>query len=157
MLVVAWNPGELQKTSLPACHALFQFFVAEDRLSLMMYQRSCDLLLGVPFNMAEYALLLYLIAREVKLQAHEFIHVLGDAHLYRTHTEAAREQLEREPYAAPRLWLDPSVRSVDDAVARYREILARATRGEAPGPLLDGFAKLEKYQYHPPIKAKMAV
>jgi thymidylate synthase len=157
MLVVAWNPGELQQTSLPACHTLFQFFVAENRLSLMMYQRSCDLLLGVPFNMAEYGLLLHLIAREVELQVHEFVHVLGDAHLYGNHTEAAREQLERKPYPAPSLWLDPTVRSVDDAVARYREIVTRAKRGEAPGPLLDGFARLENYQHHPPIKAKMAV
>src|SRR6266705_223630 len=124
MLVVAWNPGELEQTSLPACHALFQFFVAGGKVSLMMYQRSCDLVLGVPFNMAEYA---------------------------------AREQLEREPYPAPALWLDPELRGVDDAVARYREIVARAKRGEAPGPLLDGFAKLQNYQFHPPIKAKMAV
>jgi len=157
MLVVAWNPGELEQTSLPACHALFQFFVAENRLSLMMYQRSCDLLLGVPFNMAEYALLLHLIAREVGLQPHEFIHVLGDAHLYGNHREAAREQLEREPHPAPKLWLDPAVRSVNDAVTRYHDIVARARHGEAPGPLLDGFAKLENYQHHPPIKAKMAV
>ena len=157
MLVVAWNPGELEQMSLPACHALFQFFVAGRRLSLMMYQRSCDLVLGVPFNMAEYALLLHLVAREVELEPHEFVHVLADAHVYRDHVDAAREQLEREPYPAPTLWLDPELRGVDDAVARYREIVARAKRGEAPGPLLDGFAKLLNYQHHPPIKAKMAV
>jgi len=157
MLVLAWNPGELEQTSLPACHALFQFFVAETKLSLMMYQRSCDLLLGVPFNMAQYALLLHLIAREVELQAHEFIHVLADAHVYNNHADAAREQVERKPYPAPNLWLDPAVRSVDDAVERYHEIVARAKSGEPPGPLLDGFAKLQNYQYHPQIKAKMAV
>ena len=157
MLVVAWNPGELEQTSLPACHALFQFFVAGGKLSLMMYQRSCDLVLGVPFNMAEYALLLHLVAREVDLEPHEFVHVLADAHIYRDHVDAAREQLLREPYPAPALWLDPELRGVDDAVARYREIVARAKRGEAPGPLLDGFAKLENYQHHPSIKAKMAV
>src|SRR5205823_5374261 len=157
MLVVAWNPGELEQTSLPACHALFQFFVAENRLSLMMYQRSCDLLLGVPFNMAQYALLLHLIAREVGLQPYEFIHVLADAHVYKNHEDVAREQAERKPHPAPNLWLDPAVGSVDDAVERYREILARARSGEPPGPLLDGFAKLLNYQYHPPIKAKMAV
>jgi len=157
MLVVAWNPGELEQTSLPACHALFQFFVAGGKVSLMMYQRSCDLVLGVPFNMAEYTLLLHLVAREVELEPHEFVHVLADAHVYRDHEDAAREQLEREPYPAPALWLDPELRGVDDAVARYREIVARAKRGEAPGPLLDGFAKLLNYQYHPPIKAKMAV
>ncbi|TMC73609.1 MAG: thymidylate synthase, partial [Chloroflexi bacterium] len=101
MLVLAWNPGELDQTSLPACHALFQFFVAGGKLSLMMYQRSCDLVLGVPFNMAQYALLLHLVAREVELEPFEFVHVLADAHIYRDHVDAAREQLEREPYPAP--------------------------------------------------------
>jgi thymidylate synthase len=157
MVVTAWNPGEIEATSLPACHALFQFFVADRRLSLMMYQRSCDLVLGVPFNVAEYALLLHIVAREVELEPHEFVHVLADAHVYRDHIDAAREQLDREPFPAPRLWLDPELRGVDDAVARYREILARAKRGEPPGPLLDGFARLLDYQHHPPIKAKMAV
>jgi thymidylate synthase len=157
MIVTAWNPGEIDATSLPACHALFQFFVAGSRLSLLMYQRSCDLVLGVPFNMAQYAVLLHLVAREVDLTPHEFVHVLADAHVYLDHIEAAREQLEREPFPSPTLWLDPEMRGVDDAVARYRDILARVGRGEAPGPLLDGFAKLLNYQYHPPIKAKMAV
>jgi thymidylate synthase len=157
MVVSAWNPGELDDTSLPACHALFQFFVAGSRLSLLMYQRSCDLVLGVPFNMAQYALLMHLVAREVELEPHEFVHVLADAHVYRDHVDAAREQLAREPFPSPTLWLDPGLRGVDDAVARYREILARAKRGEAPGALLDGFARLENYQHHPPIKAKMAV
>ncbi|TME25279.1 MAG: thymidylate synthase [Chloroflexi bacterium] len=157
MLVTAWNPGEIDATSLPACHAFFQFFVEGSRLSLMMYQRSCDLVLGVPFNMAQYALLLHLVAREVELEPHEFVHVLADAHVYLDHVDAAREQLSREPFPSPLLWLDPGARGVDDAVARYRDILARVERGEAPGPLLDGFARLERYQHHPPIKAKMAV
>ena len=157
MLVAAWNPGELDQTSLPACHAFFQFFVAHGKLSLMMYQRSCDLVLGVPFNMAQYALLTHLVAREVDLDPGDFVHVLADAHVYLDHLDAAREQLEREPYPAPRLSLDPDLRGIDDAVARYREIVARAKRGEAPGPLLDGIARLENYQHHPPIKAKMAV
>src|SRR5213076_166110 len=87
---------------------------------------------------------------ELELEPHEFVHVLADAHVYRDHVDAAREQLEREPYPAPTLWLDPELRGVDDAVARYREIVARAKRGEAPGPLLDGFAKLLNYQHHPP-------
>ena len=157
MLVTAWNPGEIEATSLPACHALFQFFVEGPRLSLMMYQRSCDLVLGVPFNLAQYALLLHLVAREVDLEPHEFVHVLADAHVYLDHLDAAREQLSREPFPSPVLWLDPGVRGVDDAVARYRDILARVERGEPPGLLLDGFARLERYQHHPPIKAKMAV
>jgi thymidylate synthase len=156
-VVTAWNPGELDATSLPACHALFQFFVAEGRLSLMMYQRSCDLFLGVPFNMAEYAVLLHLIAQITGLEPDEFVHVLADAHVYRDHVDAAREQLEREPFPSPTLSLDPSLRSLDDVTDRYRDILARARAGEAPGPLLDGVARLVGYQSHASIKAKMAV
>ena len=162
-VVLAWNPGELEQTSLPACHALFQFFVAPGeahepaRLSLMMYQRSCDLFLGVPFNMAEYALLLHMVARFTGYAPDEFIHVLADAHVYRDHFDAVREQLRREPYPAPRLVLDAGLRTLDDVVARYREIVARAKAGEKPGPLLDAVARLEQYQFHPPIEAKMAV
>ena len=163
-VVTAWNPGELEKTSLPACHALFQFFVApgdaptdRPKLSVMMYQRSCDLFLGVPFNMAEYALLLHLVAQFTGLEPHEFVHVLADAHVYRDHQDAVREQLRRDPFPSPRLALDPSLRSLDDVVARYRDIVDRARAGEKPGPLLDGVARLEQYQFHPPIDAKMAV
>jgi thymidylate synthase len=155
--VTAWNPGELDQTSLPACHAFFQFFVAEGKLSVMMYQRSCDLFLGVPFNIAEYAVLLHLVAQFTGLVPDEFIHVLADAHVYRDHVDAARRQLGREPYPSPRLALDPSLRSLDDVVARYREIVDRARAGEKPGPLLDSIARLEQYQFHPPIEAKMAV
>jgi thymidylate synthase len=163
-IVTAWNPGELAQTSLPACHAFFQFFVApgpspseEAKLSVMMYQRSCDLFLGVPFNMAEYAVLLHLVAQFTGLVPDEFIHVLADAHIYRDHQDGVRQQLERAPYPSPRLALDPSLRSLDDVVARYHEILARARAGEKPGPLLDSIARLEQYQFHPPIEAKMAV
>jgi thymidylate synthase len=156
-VVTAWNPGELDATSLPACHALFQFFVAEGRLSLMMYQRSCDLFLGVPFNIAEYAVMLHLVAQITGLEPDEFVHVLADAHIYRDHVEAALEQLGREPFPSPTLSLDPSLRSLDDVTARYREILVRARAGEAPGPLLDGVARLVGYQSHSSIKAKMAV
>jgi thymidylate synthase len=156
-VVTAWNPGELDATSLPACHALFQFFVADGRLSLMMYQRSCDLFLGVPFNVAEYAVLLHLVAQITDLVPAELVHVLADAHVYRDHVDAAREQLAREPFAAPTLALDPALRDLDDVVARYRDILARARAGEAPGPLLDGVARLVGYQSHASIRAKMAV
>jgi thymidylate synthase len=156
-VVTAWNPGELDATSLPACHALFQFFVAEGRLSLMMYQRSCDLFLGVPFNIAEYAVMLHLVAQITGLEPDEFVHVLADAHVYRDHVDAAREQLERAPFPSPTLSLDPSLRSLDDVTDRYREILARARAGDAPGPLLDGVARLVGYQSHASIKAKMAV
>jgi len=163
-VVTAWNPGELDATSLPACHALFQFFVAPGdsateraRLSVMMYQRSCDLFLGVPFNTAEYALLLHLVAQFTGLAPHEFVHVLADAHVYRDHFDAVHQQLEREPYASPRLALDPSLRTLDDVVGRYHDIVARSRAGEKPGPLLDAIARLEQYQFHPPIEAKMAV
>jgi len=156
-VVTAWNPGELDATSLPACHALFQFFVADGRLSLMMYQRSCDLFLGVPFNIAEYAVLLHLVAQITDLVPDEFVHVLADAHVYRDHFEAAREQLGREPFPSPALSLDPALRDLDGVAARYRDIVARARGGEAPGPLLDGVARLVGYQSHSSIKAKMAV
>ena len=156
-VVTAWNPGALDATSLPACHAMFQFFVADGRLSLLMFQRSCDLFLGVPFNIAEYALLLHLVARFTDLVPDELTHVLGDAHVYRDHMDQVREQLTREPYPSPRLSLDPSLRSLDDAVARYREIVARARAGEKPGGLLDAVARLEQYQFHPAIEARMAV
>ena len=156
-VVTAWNPGELDETSLPACHAFFQLFVADGRLSLMMYQRSCDLFLGVPFNMAQYAVMLHLIAQFSGLVPDEFVHVLADAHIYRDHMDGVREQLTRQPYPSPRLALDPSLRSLDDVVVRYREIVARARAGEKPGPLLDAVARLEQYQFHPPIEAKMAV
>src|SRR5207248_10653946 len=141
-VVTAWNPGELDQTSLPACHALFQFFVADGKLSVMMYQRSCDMFLGVPFNMAEYALLLHLVARFTDLAPGDLVHVLADAHVYRDHFDAVREQLTREPHPSPAVWIDPALRSLDDVVARYREIVARAKGGEQPGPLLDGVAKL---------------
>ena len=156
-VVTAWNPGELDQTSLPACHAMFQFFVADGRLSLLMFQRSCDLFLGVPFNMAEYALLLHLVARFTDLVPDTFTHVLGDAHVYRDHFDQVREQLTREPYPSPRLALDPELRTIDDVVARYRDIVSRARAGERPGPLLDQVARLEQYQFHPAIEAKMAV
>jgi thymidylate synthase len=157
MVVTAWNPGELDATSLPACHAIFQFFTQGDRLSLLMFQRSCDLFLGVPFNIAEYALLLQLVAQLTGREPHELVHVLGDAHVYRDHFEQARAQLDRDPLPLPRVSLDPALRTLDEVTARYREILAGAQRGEKPGTLLDGFARLEGYRHHDAIPAKMAV
>jgi thymidylate synthase len=156
-LVTAWDPAEIEDTSLPACHAFFQTFVRDGKLSLMMYQRSADMFLGVPFNAAQYALLLHLIAQMTDLEPDELIHVLADAHVYRTHVDAVREQLAREPYPAPTLWVDPALRSLEDVEARYREILSRVDAGEKPGPLLDGVARLVGYQHHAPIKAEMAV
>lgn len=156
-VVTAWNPAELEETSLPACHALFQFFVAEGQLSLMMYQRSCDMFLGVPFNMAEYALLLHLVGQMTELEPDEFVHVLADAHVYHNHFDAVQEQLARDPFPPPRLWLDPTLLTLDDVGARYRDILDRVVSGDKPGPLLDGVARLVDYQHHPPIQGEMAV
>jgi thymidylate synthase len=107
--------------------------------------------------MAQYAVLLHLVAQFTGLVPDEFVHVLADAHIYRDHMDAVRQQLARVPYPSPRLALDPSLASLDDVVARYREIVARARAGEKPGPLLDAIARLEQYQFHPPIEAKMAV
>src|SRR5205814_4762805 len=102
-------------------------------------------------------ILLHLVAQFTGLVPHELIHVLADAHVYRDHFDAVREQLAREPFASPRLALDPSLRSLDDVVARYHDIVSRARANEKPGPLLDAVARLEQYQFHPPIEAKMAV
>lgn len=102
-IVTSWNPSEIDDMALPPCHCLFQFFVAEGKLSCQLYQRSADWFLGVPFNIASYALLTHLIAREVGLQVGEFIHTFGDLHLYSDHVEQARLQLQREPRALPRL------------------------------------------------------
>lgn len=156
-LVTAWDPAEIEDTSLPACHAFFQFFVADGRLSVMMYQRSADMFLGVPFNAAQYALLLHLIAQMTDLVPDELVYVLADAHLYANHMDAAREQLGRDPYPPPTLWLDPALRSLESVEARYREILAKVDTGEKAGPLLDGVARLVDYRHHPAIRAEMAV
>src|SRR6187200_1812066 len=107
ILVNAWNVGELERMALTPCHALFQFYVADGRLSCQLYQRSADLFLGVPFNIASYALLTHMVAQVTGLRPGEFVHTLGDAHLYLNHVDQAREQLGREPRALPRLELDP--------------------------------------------------
>ncbi len=109
LLVSAWNVGELEHMALMPCHALFQFYVAEGRLSCQLYQRSADIFLGVPFNIASYALLTHMIAQATGLAAGEFVHTLGDAHLYRNHFEQARVQLGRQPGPLPRLHLNPAV------------------------------------------------
>ena len=113
-IVTAWNPGELAEMALPPCHIFFQFFVADGKLSLQMYQRSCDMFLGVPFNIASYALLLSMIAQVTHLEPGEFIHTLGDAHIYAEHFEQVRTQLQREPYPPPKLVLNPNVTCIDD-------------------------------------------
>ncbi|QJQ96886.1 MULTISPECIES: thymidylate synthase [Halomonadaceae] len=137
LIVSAWNPALVDEMALPPCHALFQFYVAEGRLSCQLYQRSADIFLGVPFNIASYALLTQMIAQVCGLEPGEFVHTLGDAHLYLNHLEQAELQLTREPTPAPRLWLDPEV---DDLFAfRFEHI------------------RLEGYEPHAHIKAEVAV
>jgi thymidylate synthase len=113
-LVVAYNPGELDQMALPPCHAFFQFYVSHGRLSCQLYQRSADVFLGVPFNIASYALLTMMFARELNLRPGEFIHTLGDAHLYTNHIEQAHTQLARKPKQLPKVVLNPKVSRVVD-------------------------------------------
>ena len=136
-IVAAWNPADVERMALPPCHALFQFYVADGRLSCQMYQRSADLFLGVPFNIASYALLTRMMAQVTGLAAAEFVLTLGDAHLYRNHVEQAREQLRRTPRAFPRMRLNPQVRDLFEFV--YEDFT------------------LEGYEPHPAIKAPIAV
>ena len=113
LVVSAWNVADIPRMALAPCHALFQFYVADGRLSCQLYQRSGDLFLGVPFNIASYALLTHMVAQVTGLEVGDFVHTLGDAHLYLNHVEQAREQLAREPRALPELRLDPSCRDID--------------------------------------------
>lgn len=112
LIVSAWNVGEIENMALPPCHAFFQFYVADGRLSCQLYQRSADVFLGVPFNIASYALLLMMVAQVSDLEAGDFVHTLGDAHLYTNHLSQARLQLEREPFALPTMSLNPEVRDL---------------------------------------------
>ncbi|WP_372591875.1 thymidylate synthase [Guyparkeria sp.] len=137
LIVTAWNPADVPHMALPPCHLLFQFYVADGKLSCQLYQRSADIFLGVPFNIASYALLTMMIAQVCDLAPGEFVHTLGDAHLYHNHLEQAREQLAREPRSLPRMRINPDRRSIDDFV-------------------FDDF-ELVDYDPHPHIKAKVAV
>lgn len=137
LIVSAWNPAQVDEMQLPPCHCLFQFYVANGKLSCQLYQRSADIFLGVPFNIASYALLLTMVAQVTGLQPGEFIHTLGDAHLYSNHLEQAKEQLARTPKAAPKLVLNPAI---DDLFAfRFEDV------------------EIEAYEPHPHIKAEVAV
>jgi len=137
LVVSAWNVADLPKMALQPCHTLFQFHVANQRLSCQLYQRSADIFLGVPFNIASYALLTQMVAQVCDLQPGDFVHTLGDAHLYSNHLEQAREQLTRTPLPLPRLQLNPAVRSIFDF--RFEDIA------------------VENYQSHKTIKAPIAV
>ena len=137
LIVSAWNPADIPEMALPPCHLLFQLYVAGGRLSCQLYQRSADVFLGVPFNIASYALLTHMLAQVTGLQAGELVHTLGDAHLYSNHIEQARVQLARAPRPLPRIQLDPEVRSIFDF--RYEHF------------------RLEDYDPHPRISAPIAV
>ncbi len=114
MIVSAWNPPEIPKMALPPCHCFFQFYVANDKLSLLMYQRSCDTFLGVPFNIASYSLLLMMVAQVTNLEAGEFIHVLGDTHIYSNHFEQVKEQLTRKTKELPTMNINKDIKNIED-------------------------------------------
>src|SRR6185436_16841779 len=114
LIVTAWNPGELHEMALPPCHMIFQFFVSDGKLSLHMYQRSCDMFLGVPFNIASYALMLHIVARLTNLVPDELIITLGDAHIVHNHFDQVKEQMAREPFPLPTLWLNPDIKTLED-------------------------------------------
>ena len=137
LMVVAFNPGEVDKMALPPCHAFFQFYVADGKLSCQLYQRSADVFLGVPFNIASYALLTVMMAQVCGLKAHEFIHTLGDAHLYKNHLEQAKLQLTRDPRPLPQLKVNPAVTNIFDFKFEDFELI--------------------NYDPHPHIKAEVSV
>lgn len=133
MLVTAWNPAEVEDMALPPCHCLFQFYVAEGRLSLQLYQRSADSFLGVPFNIASYALLLQMIAQVTGLEAGEFIHTTGDTHLYLNHLEQAKLQLTREPRTLPKMKINPDVKDIFDFKYEDFELIGYDPLPHIPG------------------------
>jgi len=137
LIVSAWNVADLPQMALPPCHLLFQFYVAEGRLSCQLYQRSADIFLGVPFNIASYALLTMMVAQVTNLEPGEFIHTLGDAHLYNNHLDQVREQLSREPRPLPTMRINPAVKSIDAFAFEDFELV--------------------NYQPHPHISAPVAV
>ena len=150
MIVTAWNPNIIPNTkktfsenvkegkaALPPCHAFFQFYVADNKLSCQMYQRSADVFLGVPFNIASYSLLTYMIAQVCELEVGEFIHTLGDAHIYLNHIEQVDLQLTRDPLELPKLELNPKIKNIEDF--KYEDI------------------EIVNYKFHPPIKGKISI
>ena len=136
-IVCAWNVGQLEKMALPPCHVLFQFYVADGKLSCQLYQRSCDIFLGVPFNIASYALLSLMIAQVCDLQPGDFVHTLGDAHIYLNHIDQVKLQLTREPYPLPEMKLNPEIKDIFDF--KFEDI------------------ELVNYQSHPHIKGEISV
>ena len=137
MIVSAWNPSQLAAMHLPPCHMIFQFYVANGKLSCMLYQRSCDMFLGVPFNIASYALLTMMIAQVCELKLGEFVHTLGDTHIYHNHFEQVKEQLSRVPLELPQMKINPDIKDINDF--KFEDF------------------ELQNYQSYPPIKATVAV
>lgn len=137
MIVSAWNVGKIAEMHLPPCHMMFQFYVANNKLSCMLYQRSCDMFLGVPFNIASYALLTMMVAQVCGLEPGEFIHTLGDTHIYHNHFEQVKEQLSHTPYPLPQMKINPNVKDINDF--KYEDF------------------ELVNYQSYDTIKAKVAV
>lgn len=137
MIVSAWNPAQIDKMALPPCHAFFQFYTANGKLSCQLYQRSCDLFLGVPFNIASYSLLTMMMAQVTGFEPGEFVHTLGDAHIYHNHFDQVNEQLLRTPYELPKMKINPEVKDIDDF--KYEDF------------------ELTDYQCHPTLKGVVAV
>ena len=137
LIVSAWNVGEIERMALPPCHLLFQFYVANGKLSCQLYQRSADVFLGVPFNIASYALLTMMFAQVCNLESGDFVHTFGDLHLYRNHIDQARLQLTRQPYPLPEMKINPAVKSIFDF--QYEDF------------------ELVNYQAHPHIKAEVSI
>ena len=137
LIVNAWNVGDIEKMALPPCHMFFQFYVADGKLSCQLYQRSADIFLGVPFNIASYALLTHMIAQVCGLEVGDFVHTLGDAHIYDNHQEQVKLQLTREPFDLPKIKINPDIKNIDDFKFEDFELL--------------------NYQAHPHIKGKVAV
>ncbi len=137
MIVSAWNVGKIAEMHLPPCHMMFQFYVANNKLSCMLYQRSCDMFLGVPFNIASYALLTMMVAQVCSYELGEFIHTLGDTHIYHNHFEQVREQLSRTPYELPQMRINPEVKDINDF--KYEDF------------------ELQGYQSYEAIKGQVAV
>ncbi len=136
-IVSAWNPGVIEKMALPPCHCFFQFYVADGKLSCQLYQRSADVFLGVPFNIASYALLTMMVAQVCDLELGEFVHTFGDVHIYKNHIDQVKLQLTREPKPGPKMVINPEIKDIDDF--KYEDF------------------KIEGYEHHPAIKGEISV